>query len=80
MLSAHQDSVNQYDPYNGISPGADDNGSGSATVFEALRVMLKNEIVPVKPLEFHWYSAEEGGLLGSQAIYFFDSRRLLLHT
>ncbi|KAI8849443.1 hypothetical protein BC829DRAFT_391768 [Chytridium lagenaria] len=54
VVSAHQDSVNQWNPWWGRSPGADDDGSGSVTVFEAYR--------------FHWYAAEEGGLLGSQKV------------
>ena len=68
VLSAHQDSVNQWNPWFGESPGADDNGSGSATIFEALRVILAGGVVPSRPLEFHWYSAEEAGLLGSQKV------------
>ncbi|KAI8910192.1 hypothetical protein EDD86DRAFT_190055 [Gorgonomyces haynaldii] len=68
ILSAHQDSVNQFNPWFGRSPGADDNGSGSTTIFEALRVLLKSDWVPNKIVEFHWYSAEEAGLLGSQKV------------
>lgn len=43
-------------------------GSGATTVFEALRVILAGKHVPSKTIEFHWYSAEEGGLLGSQDV------------
>ncbi|KAJ3286120.1 Leucine aminopeptidase 1 [Rhizoclosmatium sp. JEL0117] len=68
ILSAHQDSVNKNDPMNGRSPGADDDGSGSATIFETLRVLITSSFLPHNPLEFHWYSAEEGGLLGSQKV------------
>lgn len=65
ILSAHQDSVNQWNPWFGRSPGADDNGSGSTTVWEALSILVAAGYVPEKrTLEFHWYSAEEGGLLG----------------
>ena len=65
ILSAHQDSVNQWNPWFGRSPGADDNGSGSTTVWETLSVLVAAGYVPEKrTLEFHWYSAEEGGLLG----------------
>ena len=43
------------------------------TILEAFRVILQSDdIVKGKhqnTLEFHWYSAEEGGLLGSQAIF-----------
>ncbi|KAJ3409585.1 Leucine aminopeptidase 1 [Chytridiales sp. JEL 0842] len=68
VLGAHQDSVNMWNPYWGRSPGADDDGSGSTTIFEALRVLLTTGFVPGRPIEFHWYSAEEGGLLGSQKV------------
>ncbi|KAI8902313.1 hypothetical protein BC833DRAFT_573809 [Globomyces pollinis-pini] len=68
ILSAHQDSVNQWNPWFGRSPGADDDGSGTATIFETLFVLWNNDFVPDRPLEFHFYSAEEGGLLGSQKV------------
>ncbi|KAF8826560.1 hypothetical protein HHX47_DHR5000377 [Lentinula edodes] len=48
--------------------GADDDGSGSVTILEAYRALLAADYRPVRTLEFHWYSAEEGGLLGSQAV------------
>ncbi|KAG8165047.1 hypothetical protein KVR01_005322 [Diaporthe batatas] len=55
------------------APGADDNGSGSMTILEALRVYLTSPEVlageAVNTVEFHWYSAEEAGLLGSQAVF-----------
>ncbi|KAJ3172217.1 hypothetical protein HDU88_007035 [Geranomyces variabilis] len=68
IVGAHLDSVNQWNPYFGRSPGADDDGSGSTTIFEAYRVILASGFAPTRPLEFHWYSAEEGGLLGSQKV------------
>jgi leucyl aminopeptidase len=67
IVSAHQDSVNQWNPF-GRSPGADDNGSGTTTLIEVLQILLDSEFVPERPVEFHWYSAEEGGLLGSGQI------------
>ncbi|KAJ3214907.1 Leucine aminopeptidase 1 [Dinochytrium kinnereticum] len=45
-----------------------DDGSGSVTIFEAYRVLITSGFIPVRPIEFHWYSAEEGGLLGSQKV------------
>ena len=74
VIGAHQDSINLYFPSLLAAPGADDDGSGTVTILEALRVILQREEV-VKgemenTLEFHWYSAEEGGLLGSQAIFY----------
>ncbi|KAJ7300862.1 hypothetical protein DFH08DRAFT_979251 [Mycena albidolilacea] len=50
------------------APGADDDGSGSVTILENYRALLAADFHPERSLEFHWYSAEEGGLLGSQAV------------
>jgi len=50
------------------APGADDDGSGSTTILESYRALLAANYRPVRNVEFQWYSAEEGGLLGSQAI------------
>lgn len=73
VIGAHQDSINLFLPSILSAPGADDDGSGSVTILEALRVLLLDQdIVAGKApntVEFHWYSAEEGGLLGSQAIF-----------
>lgn len=73
VIGAHQDSINLFLPSILAAPGADDDGSGTVTILEGLRALLKSkDIVKGKAentLEFHWYSAEEGGLLGSQAIF-----------
>lgn len=73
VIGAHQDSINLFFPSLLAAPGADDDGSGTVTILEALRVLLQNEDVlkgkQENTIEFHWYSAEEGGLLGSQAIF-----------
>jgi leucyl aminopeptidase len=73
VIGAHQDSINLFLPSILAAPGADDDGSGTVTILEALRVLLKSEDVldgsAPNTVEFHWYSAEEGGLLGSQAIF-----------
>ncbi|KAK1749518.1 leucine aminopeptidase 1 [Echria macrotheca] len=73
VIGAHQDSINLWLPSVLAAPGADDDGSGTVTILESFRVILQSEDV-VKgnhenTIEFHWYSAEEGGLLGSQAIF-----------
>lgn len=68
ILGGHQDSINQSDELEGVAPGADDDGSGAVSVLEALRATLAAKFVPKRTLEFHWYAAEEGGLLGSQDI------------
>ncbi|KAK5167176.1 Leucine aminopeptidase 1 [Saxophila tyrrhenica] len=73
VIGAHQDSINLFLPSILAAPGADDDGSGTVTILEALRVLLQDEDIAhgraENTVEFHWYSAEEGGLLGSQAIF-----------
>ncbi|KAI0770795.1 peptidase [Irpex lacteus] len=66
IISAHQDSTNLW-PFL-PAPGADDDGSGSVTILEAYRALIASNFRPERPVEFHWYAAEEGGLLGSQAV------------
>ncbi|KAF7419177.1 hypothetical protein PC9H_001761 [Pleurotus ostreatus] len=68
ILGAHMDSVNGGSPMNGRAPGADDDGSGTVNLLEAFRVLVSKGFAPATPVEFHWYSGEEGGLLGSNAI------------
>lgn len=73
VIGAHQDSINLWFPSMLPAPGADDDGSGTVTTLEVLRVLLSDENVVAgkaqNTIEFHWYSAEEAGLLGSQAIF-----------
>ncbi|KAL8927488.1 MAG: hypothetical protein Q9208_002293 [Pyrenodesmia sp. 3 TL-2023] len=73
VIGAHQDSINLFLPSILAAPGADDDGSGTVTILEALRVLLQSDSVvqgnASNTIEFQWYSAEEGGLLGSQAIF-----------
>lgn len=73
VIGAHQDSINLWLPSILAAPGADDDGSGTVTILEAFRVLLQSEDIikgnHENTIEFHWYSAEEGGLLGSQAIF-----------
>ena len=73
VIGAHQDSLNLWLPSVLPAPGADDDGSGTVTILEVLRTLLQDEDVVAgkaqNTIEFHWYSAEEGGLLGSQAIF-----------
>jgi len=66
VIGAHLDSTNMW-PFL-PAPGADDDGSGSVTILESYRALIATDFRPVRTVEFHWYSAEEGGLLGSQAI------------
>jgi bacterial leucyl aminopeptidase len=73
VIGAHQDSINLFLPAVLSAPGADDDGSGTVTILEAMRVLLTSKDFikgnAENTVEFHWYSAEEGGLLGSQAVF-----------
>uniref|UniRef100_A0A1D1YR87 Leucine aminopeptidase 1 n=1 Tax=Anthurium amnicola TaxID=1678845 RepID=A0A1D1YR87_9ARAE len=75
IVGAHQDSINMWFPMVGRSPGADDDGSGTVTILEAFRVLVEGGFKPTRPVEFHWYSAEEVGLLGSQAVAQYYARQ-----
>lgn len=66
VVSAHYDSVGSTS--SGRAPGADDNASGVVVVLEALRVLAEAKYAPENTLEFHFYSGEEGGLLGSRDV------------
>ncbi|KAI8847067.1 hypothetical protein BC829DRAFT_434074 [Chytridium lagenaria] len=50
------------------NPAADDCASGSGVIFESLRVLVTSGFIPQRPIEFHWYAAEEVGLLGSNEV------------
>jgi hypothetical protein len=58
VVGAHLDSV-------GVGGGIQDNGSGSAAILEIAEQMTK--VKPRNKVRFMWFSAEESGLLGSQA-------------
>lgn len=71
VIGSHQDSLNMIFPSMLPAPGADDNGSGTITNIEALRLYvrhLQDGNLPKNTIEFHFYSAEEGGLLGSMDV------------
>ncbi|KAL2138047.1 hypothetical protein VTI28DRAFT_7573 [Corynascus sepedonium] len=67
IVSAHYDSTGGSSSARG--PGADDNASGVVVLLEALRVLSAAGFKPKNTLEFHFYAGEEGGLLGSQAVF-----------
>lgn len=73
VVGSHQDSSNLIFPSLLSAPGADDNGSGTITNLEALRIyinyLMEANHWPENTIEFHFYSAEEGGLLGSMDIF-----------
>jgi Zn-dependent M28 family amino/carboxypeptidase len=58
VVGAHLDSV-------GTGPGINDNGSGSSTILEIAEQLRK--VSPRNKIRFIWFSAEESGLLGSEA-------------
>lgn len=64
---AHLDSIALF-PF-AKAPGADDDGSAVTVLVTAFAALLKTGFNPTAhPLEFHFYAAEEGGLLGSKAV------------
>lgn len=73
VTGAHLDSVISNDRGAGRAPGADDNGSGSIMLLNILGALLEDPRIAkgdhLNTIEFHWYSAEETGLLGSQDIF-----------
>jgi leucyl aminopeptidase len=66
VIGAHLDSVGA--SASGRAPGADDDGSGIASIFEIFRVLVNANYRPDYTIQFMAYAAEEAGLLGSQAI------------
>lgn len=50
------------------NPAVDDAATGCAAVYEALRILVESRTLPKRPIEFHFYAAEEFGLLGSSAV------------
>ncbi|CAE6451740.1 unnamed protein product [Rhizoctonia solani] len=68
IFGCHIDSINLSSPSSGRAPGADDNGTGTVNLIEVFRALVAAGFSPVRPVEFHFYAAEEVGLLGSQAV------------
>ena len=58
VVGAHLDSV-------GVGPGINDNGSGSGAILEIAEQL--RGVFPKNKIRFIWFSAEESGLLGSEA-------------
>ncbi len=67
VLGGHQDSISG-SGINNVSPGADDDASGIASLTEAIRVLMAKNFKPNRTVKFMAYAAEEVGLLGSAAI------------
>ncbi|MBH0020936.1 M20/M25/M40 family metallo-hydrolase [Pseudoalteromonas sp. SWXJ133] len=68
IIGGHLDSINQSNPSNGRSPGADDNASGIAVLTEALRAVVEQNYKPQKTIKIMAFAAEEVGLRGSKDI------------
>merc|ERR1719217_689137 len=62
LVGAHYDSI----PRTGPAPGAEDNGSGVATLLSIAK-LLKVKGQPNRSIHFVLFTAEEEGLLGSEA-------------
>lgn len=67
ILGAHQDSTRSGCVSNPdcVAPGADDDGSGIATLSEVIRAALAAGFQPQRTVQFMGYAAEEVGLDGS---------------
>lgn len=70
VLGGHLDSINWNQGGSSFAraPGADDDGSGIATLTEILRVAMDSGFRPDRTVKFIGYAAEEVGLRGSHAI------------
>ncbi len=63
VLGGHIDSTSY-----GAAPGADDNASGSSSLFEAIRILKALNLKHPRTIEVFFYGGEELGLLGSREI------------
>jgi len=66
LIASHYDSVNWENSRSGQAPGADDNGSGVATLLSAAKVLTSYEAKPRRNIVFVAFSGEEEGLWGSK--------------
>ncbi|PSR90644.1 hypothetical protein BD289DRAFT_211029 [Coniella lustricola] len=74
VVGAHMDSNAAYNGKNYDdmqAPGADDNGSGVAVLLEVYHALLplfgRKDLI--NEVQFHWYGAEEIGLVGSDTVF-----------
>ncbi|KAI9292581.1 Zn-dependent exopeptidase [Neoconidiobolus thromboides FSU 785] len=68
IIGAHLDSINRTERATGRAPGADDDGTGTVSLLQALNALAQINFKPRRTLQFQWYAAEEVGLRGSRAI------------
>ncbi len=66
VLGGHLDSISGWSSTSS-APGADDNASGSASLFNAFKTLVQLQ-QPKRTIQFFWYAGEESGLLGSSEI------------
>lgn len=74
IIGAHQDSITPYElTRQNVSTIGPEDGSGAVTIMEVFSTLLNDKDVvgglAQNTVEFHWYSAESAGLLGSQEIF-----------
>jgi len=65
IVGGHLDSISQAQGNERVSPGAEDDASGSAGVLEMATVFAAHP--PKQSMYFKWYTGEEQGLIGSAA-------------
>jgi Zn-dependent M28 family amino/carboxypeptidase len=61
IVGAHYDSR----PFNGDAPGAEDNGSGVASMLAMVKAFMQTKTKPKKSIFFVAFAGEEPGLIGS---------------
>jgi hypothetical protein len=65
IFGAHYDSYSGYGYYSFFAPGANDNATGMAALFEIARIFTENDFKPKCTIKFIAFAAEEMGLKGS---------------
>ncbi|KAH8647133.1 hypothetical protein BX600DRAFT_476198 [Xylariales sp. PMI_506] len=68
VVSTHYDTISMRSGSSGPALLADDNASGVATLLAALRILAETRYKPANTLEFHFYSGDKGGRLGSRDV------------
>ena len=72
ILGAHQDSTSN-------SPGANDDGSGSITLIQSLKIFMEAGFEPQRPVELHWCQCfSERGVAVLHTIIIFSFYQCLL--
>jgi len=64
IIGAHLDSISQATGDERLSPGAEDDGSGSVGLLEMAKVFAAHP--PKQTMHFIWFTGEEQGLVGSE--------------